>query len=260
MKEKVKAFFRPKDKDIRERNKYTVEVLCAIISAVSLVFVVKTFVEMRIQRQSSYKPIIAIANSEITIDKFKVVESVNDESESLFSVYDFSKRISEIGSYYLELENIGFGTARNIEVVWDKDNFSNYCYFFKRNEVNSETVDLTFEEDGDLKIIKNGDLNGPILEEKISQDTYNPFLKNIDTEDSFKVDATFFTHLMFLSYFTSYEEEIPKILLNISYEDIYSKKYNTQVFLNYEIEEQKPRKSNYKNLVLKILPELKYSD
>lgn len=255
----------------RENYLFWAEIISLIISAVSLVLVVVTLSEMQTQRKSSYKPIISIANSEITtVDYRPANRSGYDDAGYSYGIYDFPEAVSNMEPFNLKLENVGLGTARNVEVIWDEKNFKRYQQYLGKYLYLADTQEMSYDEDGDLKLmlvrLKDKDIkedSGDILlKEKISEDVSTPFLKPIESEDVFEVDATFFTHLMAFSEFAISTEDNQKaeIRLKVKYEDIYNKPYETSILLNYELENVSNKESGMVNQSIKILPKIEYSE
>lgn len=250
------------DKDIKDREKmlYRLQIVGAIISALSILFMALTLSEMRSQRQSSYKPIISIANSELMTENYRPENEYNcvDVFGYQFEPEVFPEALSKMKPYTLKLENVGLGTARNVEVAWDKANFKKYCEYMDQHLDSYDNRTLSFDEDGDLKLISVNYIDEPLLKEEISKDVYTPFLKPVETGDTFEVDATFFSHLMAFSEFARTSEKKPEIRLNVSYEDIYSKQYKTSILLNYELQNSINDETGDINMLIKTLPELEY--
>lgn len=229
--------------------------IIAILTLISVILVYFTLLEMKQQRESTYMPEIAIRNDKEFVIKW---DSENPDfyvRGTDYGAYEGSGIRSygiEIPHLYFTVENIGFGSARNIKIIWNDETISKFAECINNIDFYSG---LEVLEDGDQKIIVS-------MDERI-YDTYwldeltIPYINAAGNENiTQKLDADIFGYLIGLSVLRS--EEIPDIELKIIYEDIYGKKYEmnavikatstylkknkgNEYLINFEI------KMNYKN-------------
>lgn len=199
-----------------------------ILTFISVLLVWATLLEMKQQRESTYKPAIAVkSENEFVImqqDKnsdFYLVGFDHNAVEGIgYKTYGFT-----IPYLYFTVENIGMGAARNIVFEWQQDIYNRYAECIKES---GRYKDLKVIEDGDLKIISSQDevifrTNWPTRFEI-------PYINTNEKEDKVKIDAGILGYLMGIG--VNAVNELPTLELNISYEDLYGKKYTTVANIN----------------------------
>lgn len=211
--------------------KAIIELAVAILTLLSVILVGWSVYEMKLQRESAYKPVLAVGDTSFSFSGW-VYGNYEDGSKYLMasSITDI---ISGLPLLRFKIENIGLGIAKNIKCEWSEDNYSRFSTYLKTN--NEIGKNLVLDEDGDLKIAKYND--EILFMTNISPAIELPFIKIGDSDNNYiEVDATVYGYLCTLcsiGYFSA--ETQPELVLNISYEDIYSKKYYAQVHIRYII-------------------------
>lgn len=215
-----------------EKLKTIIEIVMVGLTLLSVVLVGCSNYEMKRQRESAYKPVLAINETKLSFEG--QVYGAYEDGSSYTDLSLVKKTIESIPMLKFKVENIGLGTAKNIRCEWDKENYNNFINHFKESDINEVVID----EDGDCKIAKYGDLT--YFKTNLSQSNEIIFLKTDNSEDNyFELDATVYGYLCALQAILGYNTETqPELILNISYEDVYSKQYEAVVNIKYEINEK----------------------
>lgn len=215
--------------------------IIAVLTLISVILVFFTLLEMKQQRESTYMPKIAIRNDKEFIIKW-------DSENPDFYVRGIDYGVLEgsgIKSYgieiphlYFTVENIGFGSARNIKFIWNEDTISKFAECINSIDFYSE---LEVLEDGNQKIIISMDER--IFDAYWSDEFMIPYINAAGNENiTQKLDADIFGYLVGLSILRS--DEIPNIELKIIYEDIYGKEYEANVVIKATSTYLKKNKGN----------------
>lgn len=201
----------------------------AILTLISVILVWFTLIEMKQQRESTYKPVIAIMCS----DEFVVKTNIS-QPDFYLSVPDYNAVEGsgykmegfQIPYLYFTIENIGLGSARNVKIQWSQDTFSQ---FVECIETNGRYEDLKLIEDGDLKRIFSED--DIVFETNWSNDYKIPYINTTENGSGvYKLDAGILGYLIGFCAFCS--SDIPSLELKITYEDIYGKTYVANTYIN----------------------------
>lgn len=205
-----------------------IDSIIALLTLFSVILVAFTLLEMKQQRESTYMPEIVLR-----YDNDCVIEVNLDNSD--FSIRYYDKPVFEgsgirhygvkISHLYFIVENIGFGSARNIKFEWAEDTISKFAESIE--EINYFSG-LQVLEDGNLKLIFAN-------EECIFSSCWNvepviSYVNIVGTESNVqKIDAELLGYLIGLCKI--YSLEIPNIELKATYENIYGKEYEANILI-----------------------------
>ena len=200
--------------------------IIALLTLISVILVAFTLEEMKHQRESTYMPEIAIRNDNRFIVKW---DSEKPDFYVLGSDYNaiegsgFKKYGVEIPYLYFTVENIGFGSARNIKFEWAEDTIGKFAKYIENEDFYE---DLQIIEDGNQKIIISQDER--IFDSDWFTNLSIPYINAAGSETiTQKLDAELLGYLIGLG--TRCYDDIPNIDLKISYENIYGKEYSANV-------------------------------
>lgn len=210
------------------RPENLINTIMGILTFISVLLVWATLLEMKQQRESTYKPVIAVqSENEFVIKQY-------DENPDFYLMGIDPAAVEGIGYklygftipyLYFTVENIGMGAARNVICEWPQDIYNRYAEYIKES---GTYRDLKLIEDGNLKIISSQDevifrTNWPTRFEI-------PYININEKEDKIKIDAGILGYLIGIGM--NVANEMPTLELNISYEDLYGKKYTTFAKIN----------------------------
>ncbi len=198
----------------------------ALLTLISVILVYFTLIEMKQQRESTYIPEIAIRN-----DCEFVIKCDSENPDFYVKIPDYNAVEGsgikvcgmEIPYLYFTVENIGFGSARNIKFEWANDTYSKFAEYIENQNY---YIELRMLEDGDQKIITSQDKR--ILDSDWPIDLTIPYINVAGSENvTQKLDAKVLGYLIGLS--ARYSDDIPNIELEVTYENIYGKEYNANI-------------------------------
>lgn len=214
-----------------------IEIIMALFTLASVILVGVSNHEMKVQRESAYKPVLSIGEStyscegNIYYSYFDGGYDVSDEKVQEF--------LANLPNLTFKLENIGLGIAKDIKCEWSENSIEQFTEYFKLYKLYG-SKDLNLDSDGDLQIIKYGE--SILLKKEFLFSSETPFIKTDNSENNYiTIDASVFGYLCLIDAIYCYQETSPKYVLNVSYEDMYSKKYSTEIHINYTIDK------DYKN-------------
>lgn len=200
--------------------------IIAFLTLISVVLVAFTLMEMKQQRESTYMPEIAIRNDYQFIikcdlnnpDFYVIVPDYGAIEGSGYTTCGM-----EIPHLYFTVENIGFGSARNIKFEWSDDTYSKFAQYIENKNYYR---DLRILEDGNQKIISSQDER--IFDSNWSTDFTIPYINAAGNENiTQKIDVEVLGYLIGLS--ARYSDDIPDIKLKVTYENIYGKEYRADI-------------------------------
>lgn len=200
----------------------------ALLTLFSVILVAFTLKEMKQQRESTYMPEIAIRYDNEFVVKW---DSEKPDFYVLGTDYgtiegSWNKEYGvEIPYLYFTVENIGFGSARNIKFKWAGDTISKFVEHIENEDF---YTDLKILEDGNQKIILSNDER--IFDADWSTDLTIPYINAAGSENvTQKLDAELLGYLIGLS--TKCYGNIPNIELKVTYENIYGKEYIANIVI-----------------------------
>lgn len=212
-----------------EKYRSIIEIAMAILTLLSVILVLFSNCEMKKQRQSAYKPVLSIGENIYSFEG----NIYNIYSDGSFEISDEKVEhiVSNISPLSFKLENIGLGIAKNVKCEWSESNIELfYKYFQKHNKYDEDEIEIS--NDGDLQIIKYKDTI--LIMKDFSFVSETPFIKTDNSENNYiMIDASVFGYLCLLDAIYYNQDDSPELVLNVSYEDMYSKKYSAEVHINY---------------------------
>lgn len=205
-----------------------INLIVVVLTFISVILVWVTLLEMKQQRESAYKPVIAIGNENRFVIKRDGLKSdfyllgidFNAVEGSGYKSYGFT-----IPYLYFTVENIGLGAATNLKFEWSQDICSKFIDYIESMRFYK---DLKVIEDGDLKIISSQ--NEIIFETNWPTYFEITYINSSEKEELKEIDAGILGYLIGLSMLNS--EKMPNLQLKISYEDIYGKSYTAVAEIN----------------------------
>lgn len=111
---------------------------------------------MRKERNQSYKPYFVIESVEYTDDYKKPVFDIRD-TRNLFS--SLVEDIEKIPQMYIVINNLGAGTATNIDITFSDEVFKNYweiaCQYYDKEKISILGDEIRYSLYNDDSIYKN---------------------------------------------------------------------------------------------------------
>ena len=225
---KIKAKFKKRFKYFKE----ILEIFVSISTLVSVLLIGAGNHEVRVQRQSAYKPILAMTETNYDFYYFDNFDDEYTDEHGSF-IFDKANDILD-GSPDLKftIENIGLGIAKNIVCEWSDENLKKFSEYFKEND---KRHPIEIDSDGDYKIIKQDD--SKYFSEDVKTNEYFQYIKTYESENYFfKLNTKLVQYLCILDSLKYNKPDHPCIKLNIEYEDMYSYRYKAEIVLTYDVE------------------------
>ncbi len=224
-----------------DNGRAIIKVITVVLSLCSVLLVGWSNCEMIKQRQSAYRPVLSIGESTYSC------ESDENYYYSDGSYYISEKKVEKMilnsPDLTFKLENIGLGVAKNVKYEWSESNMELFIEYFQEQKI-SNSDNLKIKRDGDLPIIKYGESITLITDFMPTSET--SFIKTDESDNNYIIiDASAYGYLCLLDAIYCSRGVSPEFVLNVNYEDMYSKKYSAEIHINYVVEKANINNDDY---------------
>lgn len=210
-----------------------IEIITIVLTLISIILVGYSNHEMEMQRESAYKPVLSIGESIYTYEGN--VRFSYPDGGYYISSENVEEMLLNSSDLTFKLENIGLGIAKNIKYEWSENSVKQFNEYFELYK-SSKKDGFIADNDGDLQIIKYGDMI--LLQKEFLFSSTVPFIKtDISDNNYITIDADVLGYLCLLDEIYCYSESSPEFVLNVDYEDMYSKKYSAEIHINYTVDQ-----------------------
>ena len=212
-----------------------VNVILAFLTLWTLFLMRQTLDTMATDRESAYRPRLAIDTQEISI-YFTEPNDLDVYPYYRISYYidhkirDELSRLEEIDvpPLLLRIKNIGFGIAQNVHCEWDTS--GNYKQFLKIIDGFRSHNFLLKDEYSKISIFGRSFHTDCYI-----SNAYTQYLKTNDNESFILVDATayLYIHTQLLQV-DDFRSDIQPVRLKITYEDVFGKPYEQNIVVFFK--------------------------
>lgn len=205
-------------------------VVVSLVSVAASIATCFTLWEMRNERNQSYKPYFVIESAEY-IDTY--TEPMLNKQNTQNLIDSFSKYNGERPEMYINISNIGAGTATNVVIRFTDEVFLDYwkiaCKYYDNVEIDNTSIKFEVEDnsdDGTQKVIHS------IINDDL--DVYKAYIVSGDSVD-IKLPEEYQILLHSIVYCTGAGEKLPKIEFTIDYDDLQGVHYTDTYKLSIDI-------------------------
>ncbi len=253
-----------KDHFSKDNLKFVIEIIAAIATAIAAIVGLLTINEMRIDRNSAYKPSILInpTQYEYSWDEKGNVKGLPGDAkdlssdstveyisgETIRSTITIPVSIIEEGFQQFSIVNAGVGTAKYVSFEWYNDNLRNLNDYLI--ECNPERKDFfmynesaVFDYDGRLIVTDLPESTEIMYMVPESGETYN-----------IPLPTTYYLVLLEIIKEAKVLDEIPYLILSANYCDIHGKSYTDTFLIHIKVIKREIGQSGEGNAVFQLVP------
>lgn len=210
-----------------------IKIITIVLTLISVILVGHSNHEMKMQRESAYKPVLSIGESVYSCEGN--VYSSYPDGDYYISDEKVQEMLYNSPKLTFKLENIGLGIAKNIQYEWSKNSIKQFNEYFELYKFSKKDIFIA-DNDGDLQIIKYGETL--LLKKEFVFSSEIPFIKTDISDNNYTtIDASALGYLCLLDTIYCYNESSPEFVLNVNYEDMYSKKHSAEIHINYTVDQ-----------------------
>jgi len=225
----------------RNTFKYYFDLVVGVASLVVVVFTFLTLVEMKNTRESAYKPFLAIRDTIIELESIPGLEFDNPSEQwnliltaytyGDIVLYNYEETLTPNLSF--RLENIGLGIAKNVKAEWSTENVSAFIEYYQTLRVPcNEFVFGSYYSNSSPSVKYDG---YQLLSGYQPNSFSTAFIRPFESGDSnyIDIDASYYGFLYFWSFMgEDYDSVKPSLILNLTYEDVYSVIHHAYIEIN----------------------------
>jgi len=229
-------------------------VFVAMVGAIAAFFTVgltrATVDEMKKQREGSYMPHFAIGDTRVElsgIPGFYYDDPMKNPEHGLgWTVHRGSLKTDDDGNIYTDssekewmddslypilsfrIENIGLGIAKDVKAEWSTENIP--CFMKYYQSLDSPCKDFVIDQDGDAFVAVSY-YNMQLLTKHFDLSKSTGFLRPFGSGDNYyiDIDASVYGLLTYWSFMGGYGSDRPSLILDLTYEDVYSVTHYTKM-------------------------------